>query len=257
MVIHFLKEDSLTALKTTVKDHIRFYESPKNEWIYIYFDKENPFAEYKIQIEDFQFITAEINTGKSDVENAIRLYSSMKMLSDTQATDERLWAGLCHGDFWEYMYCRWKSDVKSRDLVSTITSRYFLNNKDGARRSLFINTLSRLWWLGRVTYDENRKDPFELTRYWESDFSTKLMILFSSNYMGNPVLAHGLISALISLEKDGFSLKSKKRDTYYLASQYLNVFGGTHILDYYTEEEIKDKVLLHMWGLIDKKPPVS
>ena len=27
-------------------------------------------------------------------------------------------------------------------------------------------------------------------------------------------------------------------DLYYLASQYLNLYGGTHILDYYSENEI-------------------
>ncbi len=86
---------------------------------------------------------------------------------------------------------------------------------------MFCNTLSRLWWLGRLTYDENRKDSFELTRYWEEDFSTKMLILFSSNYMGNENITRGLISALIELERQKISVSGRKRNLYYLASQYL------------------------------------
>ncbi|MCI9022785.1 MAG: hypothetical protein HFH32_19195 [Eubacterium sp.] len=111
---------------------------------------------------------------------------------------------------------------------------------------MFCNTLSRLWWLGRLTYDENRKDSFELTRYWEEDFSTKMLILFSSNYMGNENITRGLISALIELERQKISVSGRKRNLYYLASQYLNLYGGTHILDYYSENEIKEKVMYHI-----------
>lgn len=257
MIIHFLKEDALTALKTNIKGNVSCYDNITNEWIYEYFDGENPFKEYKMSIEDFQFCNNQnMDSAKNDVENAIRLYSSMKDLSDTQATDERLWAGLCHGDFWEYMHERWSGNKFNGDPVSSLLWRYFFNLKSGNRRALFRNTLSRLWWLGRLTYDENRKDPFELTRYWEEDFSTKSLILFSSNFMGNVELTKGLISALIQLEQEGFSLRTRKRDIYYQASQYLNVYGGTHILDYYSADEIKEKILKYMWGLVGKSPVV-
>lgn len=255
MIIHFLREDGLAALKTNVQGNVKLYENKTNDWVYEYFDGDNPFVEYKMQIDDFQFCESS-DSGKNDVENAIRLYSAMRGLSDTQATDERLWAGLCHGDFWNYVHERWALSKFTGDSVTNLLWRYFFNNKYGARRALFRNTLSRLWWLGRLTYDEKRKDPFELTHYWEEDFSTKSLILFSSNYMGNVELTRGLITALIELEREGFSLGTKKRDTYYQASQFLNVYGGTHILDYYSEEEIKEKVINHMYGLIGKRKTV-
>lgn len=258
MVIHFLKEDSLAALKANAKGNMKYYENPENHWIYEYFDGDNPFAEYKLQIGDFQFRDTgnlKRDGAKNDVENAIRLYGAMKGLSDTQAADERLWAGLCHGDFWEYLHNRWAGNRFRGDPETLLLRRYFFHTRSGARRALFMNTLSRLWWLGRLTFDEKRKDPFELTRYWEEDFSTKSLILFSSNYTGNAEITRGLISALIEMERSGFSLGTKKRDTYYQASQYLNVYGGTHILDYYNAEEIKEKVLRYMWGLAGRVPP--
>ena len=112
-----------------------------------------------------------------------------------------------------------------------------------------MNSLARLWWIGKLTYCRERKDPFELTRYMNEDFATKSLVLFSSNYTSSPNVVHGLLEALLTLEKEGFSYGRKSRDVYYQATRYLNIFGGTHILDYYSEEEIKSKVLNYMHSL--------
>ena len=252
MVIHFLKEDCLTALKTNITGNIKHYSEPINDWIYEFFDGENPFLEYKFQIDDFQCdndLSDEHDLSMQDVENVIRLYSSMKELTDTQATDERLWAGLAHGDFWKYMQNRWKFRKVTENTSALIQSRYFYYSSDGGRRALFKNSLARLWWIGKLTYDNKRKDPFELTRYMGEDFATKALVIFSSNYTSNPCVTHGLFSALLTLDNEGFCYGKKRRDIYYQATRYLNIFGGTHILDYYTEDEIKEKILNYMHNL--------
>ena len=252
MVIHFLKEDCLTSLKANIAGNLKHYSEPTNDWVYEFFDGENPFQEYKFQIDDFQFdteISEEHDLSKQDVENVIRLYSAMKNLTDTQASDERLWAGLTHGDFWDYMYQRWNIRKTSGDPIILNQTRYFFRSTDGGRRALFMNSLARLWWIGRLTYSRERKDPFELTRYMNGDFATKSLVLFSSNYTSNPNVIHGLFEALLALEKEGFSCGKKSRDVYYQATRYLNIFGGFHILDYYSKEEIKNKVLNYMHSL--------
>lgn len=253
MIIHFLKEDYLTALKANIAGNIKHYSEPTNDWVYEFFDGENPFLEYKFQIDEFQFDTElneERDQSKQDVENIIRVYSALKNLTDTQATDERLWAGLAHGDCWEYMQQRWNRRKESGNAVNLTQSRYFFRTSDGGRRALFTNSLARLWWMGRLTYDDTRKDPFELTRYMNDDFSTKSLVLFSSNYTSSPAVARGLLEALLILDREGFTYGKKSRDVYYQATRYLNIFGGTHILDYYTEDEIKDRVLNYMHNLI-------
>ena len=252
MVIHFLKEDCLTALKANIAGNLKHYSEPTNDWVYEFFDGENPFQEYKFQIDDFQFDTeigVDHDLSKQDVENVIRLYSAMKNSTDTQASDERLWAGLTHGDFWNYMYQRWNIRKTSGNPIILNQTRYFFRATYGGRRALFINSLARLWWIGKLTYCRERKDPFELTRYMNEDFATKSLVLFSSNYTSSPNVVHGLLEALLTLEKEGFSYGRKSRDVYYQATRYLNIFGGTHILDYYSEEEIKNKVLNYMHSL--------
>lgn len=250
MKIHFLKDDALTALKSNITANASKYRQPTNEWIYDYFQGENPFGEFKLEVEDFSLVySSDKDVGKTDVQNAITMYSAMKTISDTQATDERLWSGLCHGEFWDYVSKRWNAQssvsLKKEDIL---THYFFAHNK---KRSLITNTLSKLWWLGRLTYDDNnRPDPFELTHYFENDFSTKTLVIFSNNFMSNKKVAIGVLSALSELEKENFSLNKRlKRDVYYEATKYLNVLGGTVILDMLSPKEIKEKVINYLKAL--------
>lgn len=255
MKLHFMKEEYLHSLKLNLKNNFEHYNDKSNEWIYEFFHKENPFVEIDLQVEEFTLsnkLNDDDDVSKQDIENAITLYTAMKNISDVQASDERLWAGLTHCDFWNYMHYRWlnvKSNIKKDgDISSTIGSRYFFNLTP--RRSLITNTLSRLWWLGRLTYDENREDKFELIRYFEKDFSSKILIIFSSNFTGNLEITKGLISALMKLEKENYKVyDGNKRSVFTKAGNFLNVYGGNHILDFYTAEEIEDKVLNHMYKI--------
>ena len=249
MKVHFLNENALVALKTNLKGNLRHYADDTNEWIYEYFDSENPFIEYKQEFPDFE-LTVNDNEflGNNDIQNTITLYSAMKSLTDTQATDERLWAGMCHSDFWNYMKERWPVNNQHSIKETDIKNRYFFSK--GNRSSLIRNGLSKLWWVGRLTYDDTRNDPFELTKYIENDYATKTMVIFSNNYVGNKNITIGLLSALKYLDSIGFSIKGKqKREVYYSATKYLNVLGGTYILDYFTSEEIEEKIIKYMKSL--------
>lgn len=249
MKVHFLTENALEALRTNLKGNLRHYADDTNDWIYDYFGSESPFIEYKQEFPDFQLtFNSNDDLGKIDVNNTITLYSAMKNLTDTQATDERLWAGMCHNDFWRFLKERWQIN-SYHDLKDANTKiRYFFGHNK--KRSLITNSLAKLWWIGRLTYDETRADPFELTKYLATDYSTKSLIIFSNNYISNPSVAIGLFSALKHLEDVGYRIKGKtSRNTYYEATKYLNVLGGTYILDYFTSEEIEEKVIKYMKSL--------
>ncbi len=249
MKVHFLTENALEALRINLKANLKHYADRTNNWIYDYFQSEPPFMEYKQDFPEFKltFNTCE-DFGKMDVNNTIILYSAMKSLTDTQATDERLWAGMCHCDFWEFLNKRWKI-AESLDLKdSSIRTRYFFAHN--RKRSLITNSLAKLWWIGRLTYDEKRSDPFELTRYLETDYATKALVIFSNNYISNHDVAIGLLSALKYLEENQYSIKGQSsRSLYYEATRYLNVLGGTYILDYFSSEEIEEKIIRYMKSL--------
>ena len=109
MKVHFLTENALEALRVNLSGNLKHYADKNNDWIYNYFGEETPFIEYKQEFPEFKLsFNSEEDIGKIDVNNTITLYSAMKSLTDTQATDERLWSGMCHCDFWDFLQERWQ-----------------------------------------------------------------------------------------------------------------------------------------------------
>ena len=236
MKLYFLKQDALDTLRGNVKTNVRKYMSPTNEWVVDFFDGQSPFVEYKKEVEDFSLDMSFERPEESDVANIKVLYSAMKGLTETDATDERLWSGLEHGQFWDYIRYRWSLD-KSIPTEREINSRFFYGQSK--RRSLLVNTLSRLWWIGKLTYDEKRSNPFELTEVLTNDFATRTLMLFSSNYSSNPMIVRAILAAMLDAQKNG---KIISRDTFTGITKYLNVLGGTYILDYFDEDVLKGKI---------------
>jgi len=107
------------------------------------------------------FIDSEVklDPDKSDLENSILLYESLKDLNEVQASDERLWTYLTHVHFWSYMQGRWPIEDSKKQL-GRIRERYFLRNLN--LESLTRNGLSRLWWYAHITIDGERKNKYEL-----------------------------------------------------------------------------------------------
>jgi hypothetical protein len=97
-----------------------------------------------------------------DAENAIRLHRALSSLTPLQASDERLWAWLCHIPFRDYVAQRHLGDLSGVKLVNKIRSRFFVAGRDS--RALMRNALARLWWGASLTYDKAAEDPYELTR---------------------------------------------------------------------------------------------
>lgn len=109
---------------------------------------------------------------KSDADNAARLYDGLSMLSQTEASDLRLWVYLGHGPFIDYMRKRWPV-TKNDDGTNTILRRWLFHS-DGRVRAISRNGLSRLWWgahLTRAPWESDeffiplkKRDPYHYTR---------------------------------------------------------------------------------------------
>mgnify|MGYP001028803265 FL=1 len=158
MKIQFLSGDSITAIKANLNG-LRTKFGSGNEWVFNFFDGKSPFKDTKYDIEDFQLDMSQDDPFLTEYENVRRVYTHLKFLPDSQASDERIWAGLCMGPFYDYVRYRWKIDETSS--AKTIEQHFFFGY--GARRSLTRNALSRLWWIGRLTYDNERE--YELTKF--------------------------------------------------------------------------------------------
>ena len=130
----------------------------------------------------------------------------LKHLTVAEATQERLWAGLAHMQMRDYFYFRLSEDMAKKNDKRLKSALYFVN---GAKRSLFVHVLARLWWVGYMTYDENnREDPYWLTEFFcSAEFSGRSVYFFSSNFTGNRTITRGILRALITLRDEGVHVK--------------------------------------------------
>ena len=232
MILNFLKEISLETLRKNVEINLENYKSSTNDWIFKFFDDNSPFLEFKKEVPQFNLDMSE----KTDLENVKILYSAMKNLSVVEASNENLWAGMAHSDFWDYV--KYRNSFDKKEITENLIKNTFFFSH-GKRKSLIMHPLARLWWTGHLVYDGTHADPFELLNVFKTDFRTKLLYLFSSSFSNSPTVTKAFLSAIYDFEKNGVRIKTKLFNEIII---YLNILGGTYLLDYFEENELKEKI---------------
>ena len=183
MKLYFMKQNAIDFLKANMRNqYMNYFRYSSNEWMYDLFDYD-PF-EFFIEVPDFNLSPIHKQIGETELENCKRLYTNLRKISESQASDERLWAGLCNGVFYKYVRNRWnyaslRPRIPKTDS-STIISRFFFSG--GGRGGMFRNTLSKCWWVGRSTYDSESIDHWNmLDVLGPEDFSTKVNDIFCNS----------------------------------------------------------------------------
>ncbi|BCJ93580.1 hypothetical protein acsn021_11490 [Anaerocolumna cellulosilytica] len=236
MKIQIIGTEKLIFLKdkACIEGCLNKYQNySSNDWLEDICDG-SPFVDTKFQnINDFTLdMSADISKAfETEFENVKRVYSKLKFLTDSMASDERLWAGLCLGHFFEYVRYRW--DVSS---VSGVLQHFYFDGPK--RRALTRNAISRLWWIGRLTYDENRANKWELTEFVCS-YSDYIMHFIERNTSNNLHVMRPFLEAMIEARKGGYALNT---DDAGKLAKYLNLLGGMYVLDFMPEEWIKEKI---------------
>lgn len=234
-----MTENAVAYFKENISYNLSNYLSDNNLWMFEKYNQSSPLIEFKFEVPEFELDTTSDKPESTDYNNVKILYTALKEISDTQASDERFWVGLAHGDMWQYMKYRCKIN-KDNLTENKIMTNYFFNY--GNKRSLIVHPLARLWWVGRLTYDKNSSNPFKALEYMKVDFGTKVLSLFSSNFTNNPVITRAILYAINDLTDSGEKISRKD---YLEMIRYVNLLGGIIILDYLTEDELKNKIINH------------
>ena len=195
------------------------------------FEDDKIIRDTSIEIEEFSLDMSSDNPVSTDVENIRRVYNHMKGLTESQASDERIWVAYTLSEHIDYMRYRWMPKSSSDKI-----DRFFFNNT--SKRSLFRNGMARLWWIGYNTYDASRVDPYELTSFVcrDQDYINNILdIGFSSN----ATITKAVLASLVEAEKAGIKIE---RELVRNISQYVNLLGGIYVLDCLTFDEIYQKL---------------
>lgn len=240
MELCFLKGDALDTLKNSLPQIFeKYFVETNNLWLTEIFG-ENPFVKFK-EVPNFELtpLDKELTPGEIDLNNCKIIYRNFRFLTPRQAADERFWAGLCHGAFYDYVRRRWSyGDDKipsANEAVKNIKSRFFFGG--GSRDSLSTNTLAKCWWTGRALYDSNLENPFEkLDILGANNFYTKAFSIMTRSFAANTRILNGIIKFIKHLNDKNIKLSTESHLRPALSE--LNKNGGAVVLDCLTEEEI-------------------
>ena len=245
MKLYIMKRDSLEFLKSNISVlYGKYYTEPTNKWIQDVCG-EDPFIEYK-GIPDFNLadLDSDSTPGEIDLKNCKILYEKLIFLSESQACDERLWAGLTHTIFYEYMRKRWgygngKKPKSEEKEAGAIRTRFFYKN--AGRSGFYRNTLAKCWWVGHNTYDpQNTENHFEkLDIIGSNDLNSKISeIFYSFNFSSNPNILAAIVDTFREFKEEGKRLLV--REHIRPALSYLNAVGGALVIDCLGREDITD-----------------
>ena len=108
MKLQFVCYDNIDVIKSNLDSWVNKFKQPSSDWLSEELNQPL-FSDTKFkEIKNFSLdMSADPKKAfLTEAENAIRVYSNLKFLTDSQASDERLWAGLCLGPFWTYVQYR-------------------------------------------------------------------------------------------------------------------------------------------------------
>lgn len=248
-LVYFTREAYKCIKKDTQNNSEKYYSS--EDWLDSYFES-NGISEYcrtlSICVDEFDFCyTGNTDDCKrdDDIQNTIILCSAFRgKLSPAQAADPCLWTALSHIPYKDYVMKRWK---KEDDSIS-IERRFCAT--EGRSSLLYYNAISRLWWSGYLTYEEEKAgtDPWELTRIL---FSAQQIQkdLFDQPFCMNKVVVQGLLRALkrIQEERGNASTPVFRK----CCDSYLNHYGAVSILDSLTPDEIEEIAYTYMKSVVE------
>ena len=246
MKLKYFKEKSYNDLYDSITDNLEKYQNSSTPWLDTFFNNAEYVRESKINA-----LLPELYSKKNedDIVDVRNLYNALKNeITPKQASNELLWAYLSHTQYWAYTQQRWKSENKGSEFIK---NRFFCGNtKDGKadRRGLLHNSVSRLYWYGYLTYQEDYARKYELTEVLLSRADLCLNIM-ERNYSMNRCIVKGMLKAI----KQYDDICGIEEEEWRNLCKYINRHGAVTLLDIMSEYEIYELSIKYLMDNSKKK----
>lgn len=263
MKLYYMTQDAIDELKGNFHHYAEFYKNNNkkeiNEWLRSSYGlKESNIECDGFTLEKDDNIPEKIGKDyyyESDLKNIKIMYDNLKdKLSLKAASNEKLWTGMAHTYFWDYIQYRRANEIRS-GKEDEIRKSFLWNSQKsgGTRRAREVSCLSRLWWAGYYTYDEESADGYYLTDfYFGKAMPSRLLLLASRHFTANKEVCIGLLRSLKKRYDNG-DKDCLERYHVEAALTYLNGIGGMTSLDFLSRSEIEaliDKRMNQVYGTI-------
>lgn len=235
MKIKIMTTEAVNYIKTNLDQITLYYASAADPQIWL---KEklgkDAFVEVsELEFDDCNLLISEDIPAANDADNVKLFYTNFKEINDSFASDERLWAGLAHTIYYDYMLKRWpgKTDPQS------IKNHFFFAS---GQRSYMLNTLSRLWWYGRKTYREGTEEPWKIFDYFSHDINGFGFTLFGSNWSNSDHSTDLFFKAIFEYTEE--NQRKVDRQLFNDARVYTTCLCGIYVLDACDDRFIIDQI---------------
>lgn len=241
MYLCYFEEPAYDKLKQNISDNVEHYKTEDICWLDKYFDGINYYKTSGVMVQNADLIyeadkklsTEEKNI--QDLANVWILYDSYKNLTPLQATDKYLWSYLAHTVFKKYVVSRWINNPDNDKIQTTITDKFFVNGTSGLMTD---NAISRLWWAGYLTYDEdNTADPYNLTRILLAGQQVWTDIL-DTPFCGNKKIIKGFLLGIKKCQEE----KKVSANIIRECVKYFRRYAAVTNVDFLEEKEIEDLI---------------
>lgn len=240
MYIKYCTDEFLEEFKANFEAYIPMYINNDIEKISEVFNSQN------IKEGNFQFEYKEIKTSKTssnpERDNIRNVYETLKDLTPVQASQEKLWVPMYNTYYIHHLFDYININKDKKNFESGLKGSVIFTQ--GNNRSLIVQNLSRMWWLGYYLYDEdNKKNPYELLDFYtdSGDIVGKSTVFFGSNLTSNKNLRHGILDGIKELVE--LNIIKNERKYYTNINKYFNIVGGIKILDFMSREKIKNETM--------------
>jgi hypothetical protein len=227
MKVNFLKERALRELKSQIKDNLDLYR--KDGFALRFADPFYWFAS-EVELDESALKKMKLPDEQKnlfEVENCIAVYSALKGLTPSEATEERLWAYITHTVLLDYARARWPIPSDDTKAVKHIAAHFFASDQRGLERD---NAVSRLWWMSHLC-----------SRVQKLKLEESLKILLHKSDVRQQVVERPttsqsveVFSAIIRILGKSYHTPEQKlfeRETWRRFMVRLNGLGGYRLLD--------------------------
>lgn len=253
MNLVYFTQEAYATLKTDITQNQPKYYSSDYSWLKEYFEEKNQpdwFITSSVRAGNIELLYSgadDATKNTDDFHNTRIFYTEyMDKITPSQATDPLLWTALCHLVFHDYILKRWKKP----DGTVTVSQRFFATESRDSL--LYYNAISRLWWCGYLTYEEEKKrtNPWELTKVLFSA-QQNLKDLIDQPFSMNRSIVKGLLRALKRIQEEtGNAATTAFRSC---CDSYINHYGAVTVLDALSSDEIEAIAYNHMKGIVEGK----
>ena len=94
MKIEFVSYDNIDIIKSNLKSWVENFKSDSSDWLQAEFGNSLFYDTKFAEVPDFSLDISADKPFLTEAENVKRVYGNLRFLSDSQASDERLWAGI-------------------------------------------------------------------------------------------------------------------------------------------------------------------